>query len=220
MSLTISTEPSTYSAVYNPVIFEFDSDVTSDFTIGNEVEAESFYNTNGYCTIFNGSGHSLLQGDFIKISQDGGITGLAGIWVVTEIIDSENFVINAPYTIAPTAPVYYFKYLKNYNAVIRVYAYNLCDASYNLIAKLNLKPRFIGGYCQFYVDIADILKDFNNECNTADDVISGDLFPLLAPPAIQTNNNSFLKFYISYAEGYDNPVSGEAEYVETTPSDL
>lgn len=221
MSLTISTEPSLYTGVYNPIIFEFDSDVTSDFTIGGEIEAENFYNTNGYCTIFNGSAsHGLLVGDFVKISQDGGISGLQGIWIVTQIIDSENFVINAPYTIAPTSPVFYYKYLKNYNAVIRVFAYNLCDADYNLIAKLTLKPRFVGGYCQFYIDIADILKDFNNECNTADDVISGDLFPLLAPPIIQANNNSFLKFYISYAEGFDNPISGEAEYIETTPSDL
>lgn len=221
MSLTISTEPSSYTAVYNPIIFEFDSDVASDFTIGAEIEAESFTNTNGYCTIFNGSaGHGLLVGDFIKISQNGGIAGLEGIYIVTKIINTETFVINAPYTIAPTSPVWYFKYLKNYNAVIRVYAYNLCDATYKLIAKLTLKPRFIGGYCKFYIDIADILKDFNNECNTADDVISGDLFPLVSAPIIQTNNNSFLKFYISYAEGFDNPISGDAEYIETTPSDL
>jgi hypothetical protein len=221
MSLIISTEPSSYTAVYNPIIFEFDSDVTSDFTIGGEIEAETFFNTNGYCTIFNSSApHGLLQGDFIKISQDGGITGLEGIYIVTKIIDTETFIINAPYTIAPTSPVWYFKYLKNYNAVIRVFAYNLCDTSYKLIAKLNLKPRFVGGYCKFYIDIADILKDFNNECNTADSVISGDLFPLISPPIIETNNNSFLKFYISYAEGFDNPISGDAEYIETPPSDL
>jgi hypothetical protein len=221
MSLTISTEPSSYTAVYNPIIFEFDSDVNSDFTIGGEIESETTSNYNGYIQIFNGStAHGLLVGDFIKISQDGGITGLEGIYIVTKIIDIETFVINAPYTIAPTSPVWYFKYLKNYNAVIRVFAYNLCDASYKLIAKLTLKPIFVGGYCKFYIDIADILKDFNNECNTADNVISGDLFPLISPPTIETNNNSFLKFYISYAEGFDNPISGDAEYIETEPSDL
>jgi hypothetical protein len=220
MSLTISTEPSSYTGVYNPIIFAFDSDVRSDFTIGSAQEVEGFNNYNGYVEIFNGSGHGLLVGDFIKITQDGGIAGFAGIWIVTKIISSDIFVINAPYTIAPTSSVFYFKYLKNYNAVIRVYAYNLCDAGYNLIAKLTLKPRFVGGFCQFYIDVADILKDFNNECNTADDVISGDLFPLISPPIIQTNNNSFLSFYISYAEGFDNPISGDAEYIETEPSDL
>jgi hypothetical protein len=221
MSLTISVEPNSSTAVYNPIVFEFDSDVTSDFTIGGEIEAESFTNTNGYCTIFNGSApHGLLVGDFIKISQNGGIASLSGIWIVTKIISSESFVINAPYTIAPTSPVWYFKYIKNYNAVIRVFAYNLCDANYKLIAKLTLKPRFVGGFCKFYIDVADILKDFNNECNTADDVISSDLFPLISAPIIQTNNNSFLSFYISYAEGFDNPISGDAEYIETEQSDL
>ena len=221
MSLTISVEPNSSTAVYNPIVFEFDSDVASDFTIGGEIESETTTNNNGYVQIFNSSaGHGLLQGDFIKISQNGGISSLSGIWIVTKIIDTETFVINAPYTIAPTSPVWYFKYLKNYNAVIRVFAYNLCDASYKLIAKLTLKPRFVGGFCKFYIDVADILKDFNNECNTADDVISGDLFPLISAPIIQTNNNSFLSFYISYAEGFDNPISGDAEYIETSPSDL
>jgi hypothetical protein len=221
MSLTISVEPNSSTAVYNPIVFEFDSDVASDFTIGGEIESETTTNNNGYVQIFNSSaGHGLLQGDFIKISQNGGISSLSGIWIVTKIIDTETFVINAPYTIAPTSPVWYFKYLKNYNAVIRVFAYNLCDASYKLIAKLTLKPRFVGGFCKFYIDVADILKDFNNECNTADDVISSDLFPLISAPIIQTNNNSFLSFYISYAEGFDNPISGDAEYIETSPSDL
>jgi hypothetical protein len=221
MSLTISVEPNSSTAVYNPIVFEFDSDVASDFTIGGEIESETTTNNNGYVQIFNSSaGHGLLQGDFIKISQNGGISSLSGIWIVTKIIDTETFVINAPYTIAPTSPVWYFKYLKNYNAVIRVFAYNLCDASYKLIAKLTLKPRFVGGFCKFYIDVADILKDFNNECNTADDVISGDLFPLISAPIIQTNNNSFLSFYISYAEGFDNPISGDAEYIETEQSDL
>ena len=220
MSLTISVEPNSSTAVYNPIVFEFDSDVRSDYTIGDETRATSVINYNGYVQLFVGTGHSLLQGDFVKISQDGGITGLEGIYSVTKIIDDANFVINAPYTIAPTSDVFYFKYIKNYNAVIRVFAYNLCDASYKLIAKLTLKPRFVGGFCKFYIDVADILKDFNNECNTADDVISGDLFPLISAPIIQTNNNSFLKFYISYAEGFDNPISGDAEYIETEPSDL
>jgi hypothetical protein len=221
MSLTINTEPNSSTAVYNPIEFVFDSDVASDFTIGAEIESETTSNYNGYIQIFNGTtAHGLLQGDFIKISQDGGLAGLAGIWIVTNIPDPNTFVINAPYTIAPTGQVWYYKYLKNYNAVIRVFAYNLCDANYKLIAKLTLKPRFVGGYCKFYIDVADILKDFNNECNTADDVISSDLFPLISAPIIQTNNNSFLSFYISYAEGFDNPISGDAEYIETEPSDL
>lgn len=221
MSLTINTEPNSYTAVYNPIIFEFDSDVASDFTIGAEKESETTSNYNGFIQIYSSLAlHGLLQGDFIKISQDGGITGLEGIYIVTKIIDTETFVINAPYTIAPTGQVWYYKYLKNYNAVIRVFAYNLCDANYKLISKLTLKPRFVGGYCKFYIDVADILKDFNNECNTADDVISSDLFPLISAPIIQTNNNSFLSFYISYAEGFDNPISGDAEYIETSPSDL
>jgi hypothetical protein len=220
MSLTINTEPNSSTAVYNPIEFVFDSDVRSDFTIGSEIEAEDIFNYNGYVQIYSLTPHGLLQGDFIKVSQGGDIPGLEAIWVITKIIDANNIVINAPYTLYPESVVFYFKYIKNYNAVIRVFAYNLCDANYKLVAKLTLKPRFVGGFCKFYIDVADILKDFNNECNTADDVISGDLFPLVSAPIIQTNNNSFLSFYISYAEGFDNPISGDAEYIETEQSDL
>jgi hypothetical protein len=220
MSLTIEVEANTYSAVYNPIVFEFSSDVAADYTIGGEIEAEGFTNTNGYCTIFNSSApHGLLQGDFIKISQDGGLAGLAGIWIVTTIIDSETFVINAPYTTAPSSPVWYFKYLNNYNAIIRVYGYFDCIAGYGLLAKIQLKPYFVDGFCYFSIDISDILKDYNTECNTTEGMTSN-LFPLVSPPIIQTNNQSFIKYYISYAEGFDNPVGTDAEYIETPPSDL
>jgi hypothetical protein len=219
MSLTIELEANTYNAVYNPIVYEFSSDVAADYTIGSETEAEAFSNYNGYVQLFNGSGHGLLQGDYIKISQDGSVAGLAGIWIVTKVIDGDNFVINAPYTIAPTSPVFYFKYLNNYNAIIRVYGYFECLTDYGLIAKIQLKPYFKDGFCWFSIDISDILKDFNASCNTTEGMTSN-LFPLVSPPIIQSNFNSFIKYYISYAEGFDNPVGNEAEYIETGSSDL
>jgi hypothetical protein len=220
MSLTIELEANTYNAVYNPIVYEFSSDVAADYTIGGEIESETTSNYNGYIQIFNSSaGHGLLVGDYIKISQDGGLAGLAGIWIVTTIINSETFVINAPYTTAPSSPVWYFKYLNNYNAIIRVYGYFECITNYRLIAKIQLKPYFNNGYCWFYIDISDILKDFNSTCNTTEGMTSN-LFPLVSPPTIQNNFNSFIKYYISYAEGFDNPVGNEAEYIETGASDL
>lgn len=219
MSLTIELEANTYSAVYNPIVFEFSSDVAADYTIGAEIESETTSNYNGYVQLFVSTGHGLLVGDFIKISQDGGLAGLAGIWIVTTIIDIEHFVINAPYTTAPSSPVWYFKYLNNYNAIIRVYGYFNCIAGYGLLAKIQLKPYFVDGFCYFSIDISDILKDYNTECNTTEGMTSN-LFPLVSPPIIQTNNQSFIKYYISYAEGFDNPVGTDAEYIETPPSDL
>jgi hypothetical protein len=50
--------------------------------------------------------------------------------------------------------------------------------------------------------------------------MTSNLFPLVSPPTIQNNFNSFIKYYISYAEGFDNPVGNEAEYIETGASDL
>jgi len=41
MSLTIEVQPSVNTAVYNPVRFEFNSDVTSDYTIGAETEGDN-----------------------------------------------------------------------------------------------------------------------------------------------------------------------------------
>jgi len=219
MSLTIEVEANTYSAVYNPIVFEFSSDVAADYTIGAAQEVEGFNNYNGYVQIFNGAGHGLLVGDFIKITQDGGLAGLGGIWIVTAILNYDTFVINAPYTTAPSSSVFYFKYLNNYNAIIRVYGYFDCITGYGLLAKIQLKPYFVDGFCYFSIDISDILKDFNSECNTIEGMTSN-LFPLVSPPTIQTNSQSFIKYYISYAEGFDNPVGTDAEYIETTPSDL
>jgi hypothetical protein len=219
MSLTIELEANTYSAVYNPIVFEFSSDVTSDYTIGAEIQADNGQdNNNGYLKLNFSSPHGLLVGDFIKISDNVGIDAYNGIWIITEVV-GDSFTINAPFVGVGTGNITFYKYLRNYNAVIRVFGYFNCIANYGLLAKIQLKPYFVDGYCYFSIDISDILKDFNTECNTTEGMTSN-LFPLVSPPTIQTNNQSFIKYYISYAEGFDNPVNNEAEYIETPPSDL
>jgi hypothetical protein len=219
MSLTIELEANTYSAVYNPIVFEFSSDVTSDYTIGAEIQADNGQdNNNGYLKLNFSSPHGLLVGDFIKISDNVGIDAYNGIWIITEVVD-DSFTINAPFVGVGTGNITFYKYLRNYNAVIRVFGYFNCIANYGLLAKIQLKPYFVDGYCYFSIDISDILKDFNTECNTTEGMTSN-LFPLVSPPTIQTNNQSFIKYYISYAEGFDNPVNNESEYIETPPSDL
>jgi hypothetical protein len=220
MSLTIEVEPSTNTAVYNPVRFEFSSDVTSDYTIGIELEVDgSVGNNNGYLELGFVDSPSLLVGDFVKISQNGGIDAYSGVWLVTSVV-ANTITINAPFVGTGTSQIWLYKYIRNYNAVIRVFGFNYCDNGFEELAKLTLKPTFVLGYCYFIVDIADILKDYNSECNVVTDVISGDLFPLISPPIIQNNLKSYIRYYISYAEGFDNPVGNEAQYEETTPSDL
>ena len=219
MSLTIELEANTYSAVYNPIVFEFSSDVRSDYTIGAEIEVDDFLdNNNGYLRLNLTYPHFLLVGDFIKISDNVGIDAYNGIWLVTEVV-GDTFTINAPFVGVGDSTFWFYKYLRNYNAVIRVFGYFNCIADYGLLAKIQLKPYFVDGYCYFSIDISDILKDFNTECNTTEGMTSN-LFPLVSPPTIQTNNQSFIKYYISYAEGFDNPVNNESEYIETPPSDL
>jgi len=219
MSLTIEVEPSLNTAVYNPVRFEFNSDVRSDYTIGAEIEVEfGQVNNNGYLQL-NFDGNTLLVGDFIKVSQNAGVEAYNGVWLVTEVNES-NITINAPFVGSGVGQLWFYKYLRNYNAVIRVFGFNYCDNGFEELAKLTLKPTFVSGYCYFIIDVADILKDYNSECNVVTDVISGDLFPLVSPPIIQNNLKSYIRYYISYAEGFDNPVGNEAEYEETTPSDL
>ena len=219
MSLTIELEANTYSAVYNPIVFEFSSDVRSDYTIGAEIEVDDFLdNNNGYLRLNLTYPHFLLVGDFIKISDNVGIDAYNGIWLVTEVV-GDTITINAPFVGVGSGYMRFYKYLRNYNAVIRVFGYFNCIADYGLLAKIQLKPYFVDGYCYFSIDISDILKDFNTECNTTEGMTSN-LFPLVSPPTIQTNNQSFIKYYISYAEGFDNPVNNESEYIETPPSDL
>lgn len=220
MSLTIEVEPSVNTAVYNPVRFEFSSDVTSDYTIGAEIQGNlGFVNNNGYVQIDLSSPHGLLVGDYIKISQNAGVEAYDGVWLVTSVVGN-SFTINAPYVGAGTGNLWFFKYYKNYNAVIRVFGFNYCDNAFKELAKITLKPTFVLGYCYFIIDVADILKDYNSECNVVTDVISGDLFPLVSWPIIQNNKKSYIRYYISYAEGFDNPVGNQAQYEETTPSDL
>lgn len=220
MSLTIEVEPSVNTAVYNPVRFEFSSDVTSDYTIGAEIQGNlGFVNNNGYVQIDLSSPHGLLVGDYIKISQNAGVEAYNGVWLVTSVVGN-SFTINAPYVGAGTGNLWFFKYYKNYNAVIRVFGFNYCDNAFKELAKITLKPTFVLGYCYFIIDVADILKDYNSECNVVTDVISGDLFPLVSWPIIQNNKKSYIRYYISYAEGFDNPVGNQAQYEETTPSDL
>jgi hypothetical protein len=219
MSLTIELEANTYNAVYNPIVYEFSSDVRSDYTIGAEIQADNGQdNNNGYLKLNFSSPHGLLVGDFIKILDNVGIDAYNGIWIITEVV-GDSFTINAPFVGVGTGNITFYKYLRNYNAVIRVFGYFNCIANYGLLAKVQLKPYFVDGYCYFSIDISDILKDFNTECNTTEGMTSN-LFPLVSPPTIQTNNQSFIKYYISYAEGFDNPVNNEAEYIETPPSDL
>ena len=219
MSLTIELEANTYSAVYNPIVFEFSSDVRSDYTIGAEIEVDySLDNNTGYLRLNLTYPHGLLVGDFIKVSQNAGIEAYNGVWLVTSVV-GDSFTINAPFVGVGDSTFWFYKYLRNYNAVIRVYGYFNCIADYGLLAKIQLKPYFVDGYCYFSIDISDILKDFNTECNTTEGMTSN-LFPLVSPPTIQTNNQSFIKYYISYAEGFDNPVNNESEYIETPPSDL
>jgi hypothetical protein len=221
MSLTIEIEPDEISAVYNPVKFQFASDVRSDYTIGDvhTIVPNVIVNNNGYVEISYDVDHLLLAGDFVKITDNGGITGLDGVWLIREVIDADSYVINCPYTETNAENVLLYKFLRNYSCVIRVFAYNLCDANYQLIAKLLFKPLFSEGYCYFRTDIANILKNYNNECNTEIDNISADLMPLINIPDSQINNKSFLSYYISYAEGFDNPVVGTPEYVETIPEE-
>jgi hypothetical protein len=219
MSLTIEVEPSINTAVYNPIRFEFNSDVRSDYTIGYEIEVEfGQVNNNGYLQL-NFEGNTLLVGDFIKVSQNAGVEAYNGVWLVTEV-NENNITINAPFVGSGVGQLWFYKYLRNYNAVIRVFGFNYCDNGFEELAKLTLKPTFVLGYCYFIIDVADILKDYNTNCNVVTDVISGDLFPLVSPPIIQNNLKSYIRYYISYAEGFDNPVGNEAEYEETEPSDL
>jgi hypothetical protein len=221
MSLTLVTQPAIQTAVYNPITYLFSSDVRDNYTIGAElsVGAGNITNTTGYVTFFSPS-HGLLQGDFILVTDQADITNLLGVVYITQLIDVNTFVTNIPFTITNGGDVKFFKYYNNYNAIIRVYGYFDCIADYGLLAKIQLRPFFDGGFCNFYIDIADILKDFNSDCNTASGGISSDLYPLSSILTYQNNEQSFLKFYISYAEGFDNPVGTDAEYIETPPTDL
>lgn len=221
--INVIEEPSQVASVYSAMRYVVGSNVSADYTEGATFGATTLSNENGKIKIQSIAAIPLLVGDYIKFIFAGGLASLENqICLIVAKPAADTIVINVPFTTTPPSGIPTFKkYLSNYNLNVFVYATNKCIApNFQLVGKLILKPNFVGGLCQFRIDISTILRDFNNRCNEAIDVIKGQPYDLATSPEIQSCDNSFVNYYIKLSEGYDNPANGLPAYEESVPIDV
>ena len=212
MALTV-TPPSEYSAAYNPVIVTATSDVRDDFTIGSVKEFDSITSNNGFVQIGFLFDHNLLQGDYVLITDAPGAESIQGVALVTSVPADDIIVINKPFTTGLSANGELYKYISNYSCLTKFYVYySTAPSTAVLVATKTLKPKFSGGYCVFYIDLAGLIQSYNYVAAGTTNVLSSDLYELTE--AVQVNKKSFVKYGFECFEAFDNPVGGVPVYEE------
>lgn len=214
MALTI-TAPDQYAAAYNPLVITATSDVRDDFTTGLAVEITSITSNGGFAqiTIDNVSSIDYLQGDYFLITSAPGVESIEGVALITSVIDIDNYVINRPFTTGLSSVGECFKYISNYSMLLKFYIYvTTAPSTAVLVATKLLKPKFAGGFCVFYADVAPLVQSYNYAGLEAGDVLSSDLYE--ATEAVQVNTKSFVKYGYEAFEAFDNPVGGQPVFVQ------
>lgn len=221
MSLT-PTYPPTFNAAYNPIILTLTSDVRNDGSQGSAKTISSASNENGFAELIFTAPHSLLKGDYILITSAPGADYLLGVSKVISITSSTELVINKAFITGISSNGTVYKYLNNYTAIVNTYIYvEAAPTTPELISSNTIIPRknITTGFLYFEFDVSSIIKSYNYEGLGIDDILSSDLYPLDSNPVAQLNNKSFVKFHNDFAEAFDNPVGGEAEYQPQNPTD-
>lgn len=221
--INVIEEPAQAASVYSRMGYVVNSDVSQDYTVGGTFGATTLSNDNGKIKIQSIAPIPLLVGDYIKFIFSGGLASIENrVCLIIAKPAADTIIIDVAFSTTPPSGIPTFKkYLNNYNLNVFIYGTNKCIApAFQLIGKEILKPNFVGGLCQFRIDISNIIRDFNNRCNEAQDVIKGTLYDLGTSPEIQSCDNSFLNYYIKLSEGYDNPANGLPAYEETTEQDV
>jgi hypothetical protein len=90
--------------------------------------------------------------------------------------------------------------------------YSTAPSTAVLVATKTLKPKFSGGYCVFYIDLAGLIQSYNYVAAGTTNVLSSDLYELT--DAVQVDKKSFVKYGFECFEAFDNPVGGVPVYEE------
>lgn len=211
MALTI-TYPNAITPAFNPVLITATSTVRDDYTIGSAKTITSITQSGGFCVLNFSAGHSLLKGDFVLITSAPGSEEIIGVGLVTQIIDSNSLKINIPFVASLTSNGTAYKYIANYSCVVDLYVYyNSAPSTAVYIGQKIQKPKFVGGFCYFEIDVASIIKSYNFKQSGSSEVLSWDLYEY-ATTGLQINTKSFVKWGVELAEGFDNPSGGVPEW--------
>lgn len=155
----------------------------------------------GYTQFRTNAANGYLAGQSVKITVSGGNPAYNGIWQIIEIIDTDEFLTNAPYIIDESDPFGVVqRYYQNYTTLVNVYAglptdHPLyLDKPIELIGTIQQKPNSDN------ITYVDVRKYIKSKLNTVND-INQDSFPC--------DINLFTGFYIEWAERYDDVDDGE-----------
>lgn len=210
MALTI-TYPDRVTPAFNPILIEATSDVTSDFTIGSSQELAAITSVNGFCKLEYSDAHSLLKGDYILITSAPGAESIEGVALVTAVVDTNNVIINKPFTSGLSGLGEAFKYLNNYNAYVKIYVYTEdAPTTAKFVGDKTLKAKFEGGFCKFIIDMASIVRAYNWDEYAPNEVLKWDLIPSGSTHFV--NKKSFVHWGVEISEAFDNPAGGTPVY--------
>lgn len=216
MALTI-THATNYAPAYNPVVVSAVSTVRDDFTLGLAKTVTVVTNTLGYVQLTFSANHNLVKGDFVLITSAPGTEGIETVGYVTSVPTATSLVTNIPYITGLSSNGTAYKYIKNYSCVVRFYVYTVdAPSTAKLAATKIVRPKFVGGFCQFDIDLAGLIQSYNYEGFTPSDVLSSDLYT--ANNILQNNRKSFVKYGYELFEASDSPIGGDAEFVENNPT--
>lgn len=221
--INVIEEPAQTASVYSRMGYVVNSNVSDNYTVGTTFGATTISNDNGKIKIQSIAPIPLLVGDYIRFIFSGGLTSIEDrVCLIIAKPAADTIIIDVAFSTTPPSGIPTFrKYLNNYNLNVFVYGTNKCiSPDFKLIGKLILKPNFVAGLCEFRVDISTILRDFNNRCNEADDVIKGQPYNLATSPTCQACDDSFINYYVKLSEGFDNPANGLPAYEETPEQEV
>lgn len=187
-------QPNRWSAVYNPIIYEFNSTWGTGAHIGGNLVVDTIGDTNGLLQIGFLSNHGLSAGDYVKF-VDG---DAPGYYRVNSIVSATQAIFNTSLASASALTIVYWTAYQ-YNMRVQVLDYNTNEV---------LGTKLVKGYDDgtdilFTFDISSILQTV---ITSTLPTLSG-LVPILC-------SDAYREFYIQYREEYIKGVAGESAYFE------
>lgn len=208
MSLTRTREPDRWSPVYNPIIYEFESSYLN-YWIGLALTVSSITDENGFNKVNFFGVHGLEVGDVVEIVDDDGTeVAFGGVQIVTSVPSSTSIITDKAYTNGISNDTSVYKYARDYKCSLEVRGIvDSVDTSLGFIEQQPVLELVSGTTYRpvFTFDVAEVLKQYIN--NQEYDVHS------LTVEGLETNENSYLKYYVKFAEEFSEGVSGATEFV-------
>lgn len=195
--LTRTRQPNQWSAGYSPVVYEFESSFDSLYTTLSR-QVTLYEDSNGFVKWTFSGAHGFVVGQPIILVNPPDSVG--GVQVVISVPNAFSVVTDKGYDdsgiVLPAS--FAFGYADQYRMVVQVRA--IIDSVDTLIGTITVPYTLDGVTPVFQVDVSGALKQY----------ITQNLHTFTE--GLELNEDSFLKFYIKYAEGYLQGSGGLTVY--------